>query len=178
MIDMAVNKVVYAGDTLLDLTNDSVTEDTLVSGATAHNAAGLQITGTATLGVSLESVYPVGSIYISTNSINPAILFGFGEWVAIRNRFLLGTDPDISGTYTLGATGGEETHTLTIAEMPSHNHSLKMGYGDNTYDTISGSNAESEHWQSSTNIIANTGGGQAHNNMPPYLVVVMWERIA
>lgn len=44
---MAVNKVVYDGNTLIDLTNDTVTADTLVSGATAHNAAGVSITGTA-----------------------------------------------------------------------------------------------------------------------------------
>ena len=44
---MAINKVVYGGNTLIDLSGDSVTEDKLVRGATAHNAAGEKITGTA-----------------------------------------------------------------------------------------------------------------------------------
>ena len=43
---MAVNKVDVNGSTVLDLTNDSVTPETLTLGATAHNAAGEQITGT------------------------------------------------------------------------------------------------------------------------------------
>lgn len=45
---MAVNKVVYSGDTLIDLTNDTVTADTLSEGVTAHGADGRQITGTQT----------------------------------------------------------------------------------------------------------------------------------
>lgn len=45
---MAVNKVVYSGNTLIDLTNDTVTADTLSEGVTAHGADGRQITGTQT----------------------------------------------------------------------------------------------------------------------------------
>lgn len=46
---MAVNKVKYGDNTLIDLTNDTVTEDTLLQGFTAHNSAGVVITGNATL---------------------------------------------------------------------------------------------------------------------------------
>ena len=65
----------------------------------------------------LDKVYPVGSIYMSVNSTDPGTLFG-GTWAKIEGQFLLGS----STTYPLGSTGGEATHTLTTAEMPSHSH--------------------------------------------------------
>lgn len=65
-----------------------------------------------------DAIYPVGSIYMSANDVNPATLFG-GTWEAIQDRFVLAK----GSTYpTLGATGGSATHTLTTAEMPSHTH--------------------------------------------------------
>ena len=68
------------------------------------------------------SFYPVGAIYQSTGSTSPASLFG-GDWERIQGRFLLGT----SSSYSVTATGGEERHTLTISEMPRHNHAPGEG---------------------------------------------------
>jgi hypothetical protein len=71
--------------------------------------------------------YPVGSIYISTSNTNPSTFIG-GTWVAYgQGRTLIGagtgTDSNsTSKTFSAGSTGGEYTHTLTIAEMPSHAH--------------------------------------------------------
>ena len=67
--------------------------------------------------ITLDDVYPVGSIYMSVNSISPATLFG-GTWQKIEDKFLLASGP----SYSNGATGGEAEHTLTIAEMPTHYH--------------------------------------------------------
>ena len=64
----------------------------------------------------LDSLYPVGSVYMTFDSTNPNNLFG-GNWVKIENKFLLG-----SGSRMINATGGEENHTLTINEMPTHTH--------------------------------------------------------
>lgn len=64
-------------------------------------------------------VYPVGSIYMSINSTSPAVLFG-GTWTQIKDTFLLAA----GSTYTAGKTGGEATHKLTTAEMPSHTHTF------------------------------------------------------
>ena len=64
-----------------------------------------------------NKIYPVGSIYMSANSTNPNILFG-GTWIQLQDRFLLGAGT----TYSNGATGGEKTHQLTIAETPAHTH--------------------------------------------------------
>ena len=73
----------------------------------------------------LKKVYPVGSIYMSTVSTNPATLFGFGTWEAMpAGRVLLAQGKSSWGTtYNAGSTGGEATHTLTVGEMPNHNHS-------------------------------------------------------
>lgn len=66
----------------------------------------------------LNIVYPVGSIYMSVNATSPQELFG-GTWEKLEDRFLVGA----SATYTAESTGGEATHKLTEAEMPTHTHS-------------------------------------------------------
>lgn len=119
-------------------------------------------------------IYPVGSIYMSVVSTNPSTLFG-GTWEQLKDRFLLGA----GDTYTAGATGGEATHTLTVNEMPSHKHTLNGGIGGVEADGVTpqrgflgtGRNIDPDNFGS-------TGGSEPHNNMPPYLVVYMWKRIA
>lgn len=122
----------------------------------------------------LDMVYPIGAIYMSVNSTSPATLFG-GTWEQLKDRFLLGA----GDTYTNGSTGGEATHTLTVNEMPSHDHPITC-----TYQTTGSPSASSTSIQGTNNYLASysktdaRGGGQAHNNMPPYLVVYMWQRTA
>lgn len=131
----------------------------------------------------IDMIYPIGSIYMSVNNVNPSTLFG-GTWEQIKDKFLLSA----GDTYTTGNSGGEATHTLTINEMPSHNHQGLTWYGDNTQPITlntgsytgfalpysSGTNPESK----SAIHTNSTGGGLAHNNMPPYLVVNIWKRTA
>ena len=119
------------------------------------------------------SIYPVGSIYLSVNNVNPGTLFG-GTWEQIKDIFLLGAG-DI---YTAGSIGGSATHTLTINEMPSHRHEIaNYNSGGNAQGSMTvTANAKTGYL---SNIITGaTGGGQSHNNMPPYLVVYMWKRTA
>lgn len=138
-------------------------------------------------GVDLNTVYPVGSIYMSVNNTNPATLFGIGTWEQLKDRFLLGA----GDTYTAGATGGEATHQLTKAELPaydlynaSHSHSITStaGYNGkqgNNPSLNGGNNQGSGSISVSATIKVSSGGSnQAHNNMPPYLVVYMWKRTA
>ena len=125
-----------------------------------------------------DLVYPVGAIYMSVSSTSPAILFG-GTWEQIQNRFLLAA----GSSYTAGNTGGEATHTLTKNEMPTHSHEIYSGYGDVVsnvsdayrYQTWGSSD---RGWKTGNLGTSNIGGGKAHNNMPPYLVVYMWKRTA
>lgn len=155
----------------------------------------------------IDMIYPIGSTYISVNSVNPSFLFG-GQWEQIQDRFLLAS----GSTYSAGSTGGSATHTLTTNQIPSHTHtqnshqhastptsgwytiSVKgddwtytgkraMSYGSgNYYYPYSGTNTEGVAQTSNTGGTTatnqNTGGGQAHNNMPPYLTVYVWKRIA
>ena len=123
--------------------------------------------------LTFDSVYPVGSIYMSVSATNPSTLFG-GTWVQLKDRFLLGA----GDTYTNNTTGGEATHTLTVNEIPSHTH--KQRYCTNDF----GQEGTSGNWtfaratgQTQMNTFS-TGGGEAHNNMPPYLTVYMWKRSA
>ena len=125
--------------------------------------------------ITFDDIYPVGSIYMSVNSTNPRTLFG-GTWTQLKDRFLLGA----GSTYTNGSTGGEASHTLTVNEMPSHSHGqyVTVGSGGSLsancdYDSYVSGKAR----KSSQNVSTDpAGGGNSHNNMPPYLVVYMWQR--
>ena len=134
----------------------------------------------------LEKVYPIGSIYISVNSTNPATLFG-GTWERFGiGKVLVGVDEYDTDFKTANKVGGEKTHKLTVSEMPSHSH-------DNVYHnsawtgTYIPSNdinsAEYGAW-GKANLRAGdggtvkTGGGNAHNNLPPYITCYMWKRTA
>lgn len=122
----------------------------------------------------LSKVYPVGSIYMSLSSTDPKTLFG-GTWERLKDRFLLAA----GDSYSAGATGGEATHTLTKDEMPSHNHYAAINGGTDSYGqnrTTIGSFANKAQGYSDSSTIFATGGGNAHNNMPPYLAVYMWKR--
>lgn len=156
---------------------NSGTTDTLVAGQIVNYTW----TGSAWINLDKElknQMFPIGYIYISTNATSPANLFG-GTWERIQDTFLLAAGT----TYAAGATGGEAEHTLTENEMPSHSHDYQkpvLNYvGGNSYLDINGTTSG---WRGSdasgTNNTKNAGGGQAHNNMPPYLAVYVWKRTA
>ena len=100
-------------------------------------------------------------------------VYGGTTWVKIEGKFLLGT----SSSHAIGSTGGEETHTLTVAEMPSHSHSVNNGA---TTFATGGNNDVSQVTGGARNYtylgIGYSGGDQPHNNMPPYKTVYIWER--
>lgn len=130
--------------------------------------------------------HPVGSIYQSTQSTSPATLFG-GTWEALEDVFLLAAG---SG-HAAGSTGGEESHVLTVAELAAHGHNIARSgsvteaevslgspgtYSSNNFASLGISGIDA--LATTTFNIANTGGGQAHNNMPPYQAVYTWKRTA
>lgn len=115
--------------------------------------------------------HPVGSIYISADSTSPALLFG-GTWEQIKDVFLLAA----GSAYFAGTTGGEASHTLVGSEMPAK---ISLGYGvagSQGYGVISDSVAYTNGKTNGYFTVA-TGGGNAHNNMPPYVTVYMWKRV-
>lgn len=122
----------------------------------------------------LDYIHPVGSIYQSTDPTPPADLFG-GTWEQIKDVFLLAA----GDSHAAGSTGGEETHVLTAEEMANHTHGYDYtGQSDATgtraIKIVSpGSTANAYTGKATSNC-----GGQAHNNMPPYLTVYTWRRTA
>ena len=131
--------------------------------------------------LNIDFVYPIGAIYLSSNSVNPNLLFG-GTWEQISGRFLVGagswTDGNNNtGSFTNGVSGGEYKHTLIGDEIPSHTHTTggytdAVGAGEILYVYAKGANSYGNKTSSSY------GGGQAHNNIPPYFAVYIWKRIA
>lgn len=124
----------------------------------------------------LETFYPVGSIYMSVNGTDPGVLFG-GAWEQIEDRFLLAA----SSKYAAESVGGEAEHTLSVEELPAHNHNLPS-VNNGTTGTIRGTlfnytNTAGTGEAYQLMYLGNTGNGVAHNNMPPYLAVYMWKRI-
>lgn len=118
-----------------------------------------------------KTLYPIGHIYISLSETNPGTIFG-GEWEQLEDMFLLGA----SSSYAAGSTGGEAEHTLTVGEMPSHRHGNVRPYS--VVESGTGSTATSSDSRNSVYFTDYEGGNLAHNNMPPYLAVYMWKRIA
>ena len=122
----------------------------------------------------LDLVYPVGSVYVAYNSTTPATRFG-GTWTAIIGRFPYFN----AGT----GTGGANTVTLTVDQMPEHSHNsncrvqwyeytswgIYAAWADS--GTNLGTDRETVHTDSQ-------GGGKAHNNMPAYQTLYAWRRTA
>lgn len=120
-----------------------------------------------------QGAYPVGAIYLSVTDANPAALFG-GTWERIGGRFLLGAD----STYAAGSTGGEAAHTLTVDEMPKHNHEVDNLNASGSATPFMTVQAQDKRGFGGNVQTMYAGGGKAHNNMPPYLSVYMWQRIS
>ena len=99
-----------------------------------------------------QVIYPVGAIYASANSTSPASLFG-GNWTQITNAAL-------RGSTRVGYTGAD-THTLTINEMPSHNHldQSRVSWSDNMSGGMHMSYVSQSNFQTDKVIYtSNTGG--------------------
>ena len=143
-----------------------------------------QVSFTTLTGVTatISNAYPVGSLYMNaTNSTNPATLLGFGTWSSFgAGRVLIGIDSGDTDFDTAEETGGSKTHTLSVAELPAHSHTIS--------GNISRSGHSYEHHQYNSRMpgenfdtnpsVSNTGSGNAHNNVQPYIVVYMWKRTA
>ena len=168
----------YVGNEQLKTTIAKSLEQNDIQNYLFHGQAG---TGKTTLAKIVINNLDCESLYINaSDGTNPGTLLGFGTWVAFgAGRVPVGIDATQTEFDTAEETGGAKTHTLSISEMPSHTHNL--GSKDSTAgdggafneefiedpaDTTNGPNVTS----------SSTGGGSAHNNLQPYIVVYMWKR--
>ena len=138
-------------------------------------------TGTNLQKAVIGAALPVGTIAMWRRS-STDLPCGWDEVTEMKSRFPVGTGQGSGlSNYVLGATGGEEMHTLTINEMPSHSHPparAKFLNPSNWANTDSGGTKrgmteEDERFQDATGF---TGGGNAHENRPPYYGVIFIEK--
>ena len=133
----------------------------------------------------LDAVYPVGSIYMSVEPTNPGTLFG-GKWAAIaQGRCLVGVNTSDNDFKTPEKTGGEKTHKLTVAEMPSHSHILKhrfvmwdsgSPYAINSATDWKGELEYAEQRDTNWYETNDTGSSSSHNNLQPYFTCYIFKR--
>ena len=186
----------------------------------------------------MTSMWPVGSVFFTVQTTNPASLLGFGTWVRFgEGRTLVGQNSGDVDFDTAEEVGGEKTVTLTTAQLPVHNHTqdahnhtqdahnhtqdahnhtqdphqhssepniVSVNAGSfailkrtNPIQGLSTASSSATSFNTATNQATtatnqattatnqattatnqNTGGGQAHNNVPPYIVVYTWKRTA
>ena len=128
-------------------------------------------------GIDGSAIYPIGSVITFYDSDDHSGHLGLTWERFATGRMVVGYDSTDASFDTIGETGGEKTHTLTTDEMPSHSHGgIKRVSGETTGDQQEG--ITMGRYYGNTSWVSNTGGGQAHNNMPPYVVAALWRRTA
>jgi hypothetical protein len=170
------------------------TKTTLSGGAITIAPNG--ITATEIAQSFLDTIYPIGSVYTNaTDGTNPGTLLGFGTWASFgAGKVPVGINSSDTDFDTAEETGGAKTHTLTIGEMPAHDHvDNRNEFDSNNILLRRATDGRNSPNASDTTVgeiqIAGTdayddpfprieGNGEAHNNLQPYIVVYMWKRTA
>ena len=175
---------------------DNGTTTKKIAGSTVKNAI---ISDSDMVSAIVDTVYPVGSIYISASSTSPSELFG-GTWSRIQGKFLLAAD-----TYhPAGNEAGSDEYTLSEDNLPQITGTAKFASNLARNDTGASSILESANGKftrvssssqnavKATNVSVDTGktlytslrfqfGTTTQTpvpTMPPYLAVYMWQRTA
>ena len=136
----------------------------------------------------INNLFPIGFIIEVDNAeFNPNTSWG-GTWKRLKGRVIVGVDEDDSDFNISGKTGGEKEVTLTVDEMPSHNHQLTNSGNNELKITINASsggnnyNMQYNNSKASENgpfiVTTSSGNGQPHNNMPPYYTAYRWIKTA
>lgn len=165
---------ILQGDTPVDFPLWKITLSGLTPTLTKMFSGG----GTGVNGI-IDMIYPVGSIYMTVNITNPSVFFG-GTWVVWgTGRVPLGVysgDPEINEPEKIG---GSKTVTLTTEQIPAHSHTVTVdSQNPGTLNFQSGSASQVLNLGTKQYITSNTGSGQAHENMPPFITCYFFKRTA
>ena len=135
------------------------------------------------IAAAVPEAFPVGSVFISVVSTNPATLLGYGTWSAFaQGRMLVGIDSGDTDFDTVEETGGAKTHTLTVDEMPSHAHdvvgmtSRQDTWNEPILSSVALAGEDTGSTTTDSGFTVATGGDSAHSIMNPYIVTYMWKR--
>lgn len=126
----------------------------------------------------LDMIYPVGNILTSIKATNPSTYLG-GTWERFaEGQTLMGvkeSDPDFE---SVGKTGGEKTHKLTVEELPAHSFEYKTSSVNNLVRIEANSQNVYGRTGEKTAQTNTLGSDKAHNNLSPYITVYFWVRTA
>lgn len=151
-----------------------------------------------------DIIYPVGAIYMTTNSANPSTMFPNTTWVAWGSgKVPVGVDTSDTSFNTVEKIGGEKTHTLTESEMPKHKHTgsgleaIGKSLGTVSEGEVTGGTYTADFTLTDTATVTSYSDGKydltstvkvphgiakgddkAHNNLQPYITCYMWKRVS
>lgn len=145
-----------------------------VSSASAVSLTVDPSTVVATRSWILNLLYPVGEVLITHRNGSPATWLGVGTWERYGKGKMLAFYNDAEAEFNaLDKEGGEKTHTLTLPEIPAHTHDY------NRAPNRVGTGGANPIWANDeTAQTGSAGGGQPHNNLPPYTTLFAWKRTA
>jgi hypothetical protein len=201
-IDTEFNNIATAIATKADLASPTFTgTPSLPTGTTAvtqsSTDSSTKVATTAFVQAVAQVLFPVGAIYSATVSTNPATLLGFGTWTAFgAGRVLIGAGTGGGATYTAGSTGGSKdaitvshTHTAT-STVTDNGHAHYVGNTGSGIGNAGGGQALRQNTTkdqptttevtgiSVSTSVSSTGSSGTDANLPPYVVVYMWQRTA
>jgi microcystin-dependent protein len=183
-----------------------ITSHTHPAGAGGLNQSQVQALIDASVTAARQADHPVGSYYFSEAATAPADVFGFGTWARVEGRFIVGAS-DSDGDFDVGDQAGAKTVTLAETQIPSHTHVQNSHtHVQDAHTHVENQNSATTGglagWaardtststpvatgystaaatavnQVATAVNQSTGGGQAHDNLPPFRAADIWRRTA
>lgn len=122
-----------------------------------------------------NAFYEIGDLFLTTRNENPSVRFG-GVWELFgKGKTLVCVNEDDNDFNEVKKTGGEKTHTLTINEIPYHDHKGYLSGGDKK--SITQASHGGYNSAQATQDTTSTGGNKPHNNLQPYITCYIWIRV-
>lgn len=179
-----IPSVLTINDGTLTIQKNATTIDTFTANSATNKTVNIVVptdTGDLTNNagyLKASDIYPVGSIVTFYDTVDHSSFLGLTWTRFAAGKMVVGYDSSDTDFDTIGNTGGVKTVTLTVDQIPSHRHSTtSAGSKGKAQSDTSGSSGYA--WNSdSGGYTGYSGGGQAHNNMPPYITAALWRRIA
>lgn len=130
----------------------------------------------------LQGAFPINKVEVFFDDLDHSNFLGYTWEMVSQGRFPVGLDTNDTDFNIIGKTGGEKTHTLTVNEMPKHSHDTTLHSGGSQgllgFMGLENGSRSSSFVGGTRFAIENKGNSQPHNNVPPYIVMAFWRRIA